>query len=114
MIVDTSALLAYFDASEPAHKAVSAAIESSDELLVVSPYVLAELDYLVLSRHGIQAEQAAQRQIHLAHLVDVESVTEATKLHHLGLAQGLWHARRKARPISTRNLAIRRERGQWA
>lgn len=63
MIVDTSALLAYFDASEPAHVAVSAAIESSDELLVVSPYVLAELDYLVLSRHGIQAEQAVLAEL---------------------------------------------------
>lgn len=56
MIVDTSALLAYFDADEPDHDAVAAVIDRSNELLVVSPYVLAELDYLVASRVGTDAE----------------------------------------------------------
>ncbi|MFN8098875.1 MAG: PIN domain-containing protein [Dermatophilaceae bacterium] len=63
MIVDTSALLAYFDASEPAHTSVSAAIEASEEPLVVSPFVIAELDYLVLSRHGSRAEQAVLAEL---------------------------------------------------
>lgn len=57
MIVDTSALLAYFDASEPQHEAVSAVIDTSDEPLVVSPYIVAELDYLVLTRHGSRIER---------------------------------------------------------
>lgn len=57
MIVDTSALLAYFDANEPAHAAVAALIDGADAL-VVSPYVVAELDHLLLTRHGSQAEQA--------------------------------------------------------
>lgn len=63
MIVDTSGLLAYLDAAEPAHAAVAAAIERTDEPLVISPYVLAELDYLVLARHGMQAEQAALAEL---------------------------------------------------
>lgn len=58
VIVDTSALLAYFDASEPDNAAVSEAIETTTDLLVVSPYVVAELDYLVATRHGVDAELA--------------------------------------------------------
>jgi predicted nucleic acid-binding protein len=57
VIVDTSALLAFFDASEPDHKAVSEVLFAADAL-VVSPYVVAELDYLVATRHGVNAELA--------------------------------------------------------
>lgn len=57
-IVDTSALVAYFDASEPDHAAVAHVLDASTELLVVSPYVVAELDYLVATRHGVHAELA--------------------------------------------------------
>ena len=58
MIVDTSALLAFFDSAEPRHRDVARAIEAAGEPLVVSPYVIAELDYLVATRHGVQAELA--------------------------------------------------------
>lgn len=57
VIVDTSALLAFFDASEPDHDAVSAVLATAD-VLVVSPYVVAELDYLVASRHCLDDELA--------------------------------------------------------
>ncbi|HNQ08242.1 MAG TPA: PIN domain-containing protein [Tetrasphaera sp.] len=63
MIVDTSALLAYFDANEPAHTSVAAAIEANEEPLVISPFVIAELDYLVLSRYGSRAEQAVLAEL---------------------------------------------------
>ena len=58
MIVDTSALLAFFDSAEPRHRDVARAIEAAGEPLVVSPYVIAELDYLVAIRHGVRAELA--------------------------------------------------------
>ena len=58
MIVDTSALLAYFDANEPAHRAVASVIDQAADPLVISPYVVAELDYLLLTRHGTRVEQA--------------------------------------------------------
>jgi predicted nucleic acid-binding protein len=58
VIVDTSALLAYFDASEPDHAAVEEILDASTDLLIVSPYVIAELDYLVVTRHGVDAELA--------------------------------------------------------
>ena len=57
VIVDTSALLAFFDVSEPDHEAVSEVLGAAD-VLVVSPYVVAELDYLVATRHGVDAELA--------------------------------------------------------
>ena len=63
MIVDTSALLAYFDANEPDHDAVAEVIDESDDPLVVSPYVVAELDYLVATRVGVDAELAVLREL---------------------------------------------------
>ena len=63
MIVDTSALLAYFNAREPDHQAVSGVIDSNDELLVVSPYVVAELDYLIAKRIGVDAELEVLREL---------------------------------------------------
>lgn len=63
MIVDTSALLAFFDADEPDHDAVSRVLLDSDGPLVVSPYVVAELDYLVASRLGVRAEVAVLREL---------------------------------------------------
>lgn len=63
MIVDTSALLAYFDRNEPAHQSVAAIIDASTERPVVSPYIVAELDYLVLTRHGTHAEHLMLREL---------------------------------------------------
>ena len=63
MIVDTSALLAYFNAREPDHAAVAAPIDQAAEPLVVSPYVVAELDYLVATQIGIEAELAVLAEL---------------------------------------------------
>ena len=63
MIVDTSALLAFFDSDEPDHAAAAGVVEAADELLVVSPYVVAELDYLVASRLGTAAEVAVLTEL---------------------------------------------------
>ena len=63
MIVDTSALLAFFDTDEPDHAAVAAVLQSATEPLIVSPYVVAELDYLVASRLGVSAELAVLREL---------------------------------------------------
>ncbi|WP_319457346.1 MULTISPECIES: PIN domain-containing protein [unclassified Mycobacterium] len=64
MIVDTSALLAYFNAREPDHEAVSAVIDNNDDgPLVVSPFVVAELDYLIATRIGVDAELAVLQEL---------------------------------------------------
>lgn len=55
MIVDTSGLLAFFNRREPLHhKAVSIVEEAAD--LIVSPYVVAEVDYLAATRLGMDTE----------------------------------------------------------
>ncbi|MDQ3573748.1 MAG: PIN domain-containing protein [Actinomycetota bacterium] len=63
MIADTSGLLALFNRREPAHVAVAAAISAEPETLVVSPYVVAEVDYLAATRLGIHAELAILREL---------------------------------------------------
>jgi uncharacterized protein len=63
VIVDTSALLAFFDTDEPDHAAVTTVLEAASEPLVISPYVVAELDYLVASRLGVSAELAVLREL---------------------------------------------------
>lgn len=56
IVADTSGLLAFFNVAEPTHEAVAAVVESAQDPLVISPYVVAELDHLVATRHGIAAE----------------------------------------------------------
>ena len=63
MIVDTSVLLAYFDNSEPKQAVVAQLLEQATDDLVVSPYVIAELDYLLASRHGVGIELLALREL---------------------------------------------------
>lgn len=55
IVVDTSGVLAAKDDSHPEHAAVAKALlETTDELLL-SPFVLAECDYLLASRLGAAA-----------------------------------------------------------
>ena len=64
VIVDTSALLALFNGSDDRHVDVSRVLlaEGSEDL-VVSPFVAAELDYLVATRFGVQAELAVLSEL---------------------------------------------------
>jgi predicted nucleic acid-binding protein len=57
VIVDTSALYSYFVGTDLANAAVTAVIEGAGQL-VISPLVIAELDYLIASRFGVEAERA--------------------------------------------------------
>jgi uncharacterized protein len=63
IVCDTSGLIAYFDSSDANHADVSAAIELDPGPFVVSPYVLAEVDYLLATRRGVPAELAALREL---------------------------------------------------
>ncbi|MEV0171455.1 PIN domain-containing protein [Streptomyces sp. NPDC050803] len=64
LIADTSGLYAYYDGSDAQHKACRAGVASAAHL-VVTPLVLAELDYLLTTRIGPEAAQGA-----LAHIRD--------------------------------------------
>lgn len=63
IIADTSGLLAYFNKTEPTHEAVRRIVEAENEMLVVSPFVAAELDYLVATRIGVDAEIAILKEL---------------------------------------------------
>jgi len=58
LIVDAGALYAQADASEPRHAAVARLLLAERELLVTSELAVAEADYLILTRLGIDVELA--------------------------------------------------------
>jgi predicted nucleic acid-binding protein len=63
LVCDTSGLIAYFDASDAHHAAVTTAVEADPGPFIVSPYVLAELDYLLATRRGADAQLAVLREL---------------------------------------------------
>jgi predicted nucleic acid-binding protein len=58
IVLDTSGLLAALDADQPRHAAALQVLAADDGPLLLSPFVLAELDYLLLTRVGQAAERA--------------------------------------------------------
>lgn len=58
ILLDTSGLLAAVDASQRHHKAAAAILAATRPPLLLSPFVLAELDYLIATRVG-QAARAS-------------------------------------------------------
>jgi predicted nucleic acid-binding protein len=56
LIVDAGALYAQADADEPQHAAVAEALQAERDSLVTSQIVVAEADYLILRRLGIDVE----------------------------------------------------------
>lgn len=63
IIADTSGLLAFFNTQEPTHARARRALEASNEPVIVSPFVLAELDYLTATRMGASAELTVLREL---------------------------------------------------
>ena len=63
LLCDTSGLIAYFDASDGYHADVSAAIDEEPGPFAVSPYVLAEVGYLLATRRGVREELLAVREL---------------------------------------------------
>lgn len=57
ILADTSGLLSLYNRREPTHATVVEAVAQEQGPFVVSPYVVAELDYLVATRLGADAEQ---------------------------------------------------------
>lgn len=63
ILADTSGLLALFNEREPRHQDAAAALAEERDPVVVSPYVVAELDYLLATRIGTSAELAVLREL---------------------------------------------------
>ena len=63
ILLDTSGLLAALVASQRAHRASRSALESDGGPLVLSPFVLAELDYLLTKTVGAATALAFLREV---------------------------------------------------
>ena len=58
ILLDTSGVIAWIDARQRQHAEVLAAMAETEPPFVLSPFVLAELDYLVATRVGSHAQLA--------------------------------------------------------
>jgi len=63
ILLDTSGLLSAIDASQRHHAACAAALERAPGPLLLSPFVLAELDYLLARHVGGQAQLALLEEV---------------------------------------------------
>jgi uncharacterized protein len=63
IVADTSGLYAIVNRRQPEHQAARGAVERDGGPLVLSPLVLAELDYFILARLGAHAEQVVLTEL---------------------------------------------------
>lgn len=63
IVLDTGGLYAALDANEALHGRAVAALVASAPPRVISPFVLAELDYLIANRVGHEAQMALLEEI---------------------------------------------------
>lgn len=63
MILDTSGMLAALDPDERRHDACREALSNAEDPLVLSPFVLAELDHLLRRKRGHMAGIALLREV---------------------------------------------------
>ena len=84
LIVDASALYAQADANEPEHEAVSGVLLAEREELVTAQFVVAEADYLILRRLGVDAELGF-----LEDLVEGTYIADTLALAELAIARDI-------------------------
>jgi predicted nucleic acid-binding protein len=95
IILDTSGLLAAVDASQRHHVAARRALEAAPPPWLLSPFVLAELDYLLATRVGQPAERAllaeVGRGVYRLEAFEADEVAAAERLigRHADLELGL-------------------------
>jgi predicted nucleic acid-binding protein len=86
ILLDTSGLLAAMDASQRSHAEAASALRNTEPPWILSPFVLAELDYLVSTRIGLRAEQAlldeVGRDVYRLEMFDADAVNDANR--HIG------------------------------
>lgn len=63
IVLDTGGLYAALDANEARHAQAAAALAASKPPRVLSPFVLAELDYLIAQRVGHQGQMALVQEV---------------------------------------------------
>ena len=63
IVLDTSGLLAALDADQHQHERARQVLDADTGPFLLSPFVLAELDDLLLERVGVQAERALLAEV---------------------------------------------------
>jgi predicted nucleic acid-binding protein len=63
IVLDTSGLLSAIDAGQHRHPEAADALRAAEPPWLLSPFVLAELDYLLATRVGIAAERALLAEV---------------------------------------------------
>ena len=95
ILLDTSGLLAAIDASQRHHAAAREALRAAAPPWVLSPFVLAELDYLLATRVGQAAERAlleeVGRGVYRLETFEADEIAAAERVigRHAALALGL-------------------------
>lgn len=95
IVLDTGGLYAALDASEDLHERCVAALASADPPRLLSPFVLAELDYLIGDRVGQGAQRSlldeVVRGVYRLEPFTAEDIERAARImeRHADLAVGL-------------------------
>jgi len=86
ILLDTSGLLAALDSGERTHARAAASLASAEPPRLLSPFVLAELDYLLAARVGQAARtsvlEEVQRGAYQLQAFSGADVAEALKVMH--------------------------------
>jgi predicted nucleic acid-binding protein len=84
IVLDTGGLYAALDANETLHGRAVAALAASSPPRVLSPFVLAELDYLIARRVGHKAQMAlideVTRGVYQLELFSTEDVADGQRI----------------------------------
>jgi hypothetical protein len=82
ILLDTSGLLAALDASQSRHPEAAASLAAARPPLLLSPFVLAELDYLIASRVGPGARTSLLEEVERsAYLLEMMTGTDVARAH---------------------------------
>ncbi len=82
ILLDTSGLLAALDASQRQHERAAASLAAARPPLLLSPFALAELDYLIASRVGAAARAHLLAEVERgAYTLEPMAATDIARAH---------------------------------
>ena len=84
ILLDTSGLLAAIDSDQTHHSEASRSLSSARPPLLLSPFVLAELDYLIASRVGYAARASLLEEVERgAYTLEPMTARDITSAHEV-------------------------------
>jgi uncharacterized protein len=84
ILLDTSGLLAALDSDQRHHREASASLASATPPLLLSPFVLAEIDYMLISRVGAAARAGLLEEVKRdAYLLETMTGADVARAHKI-------------------------------